>query len=181
MLRPPTSQTRQDALQQSIESERACDLQESTEARKPFVLVVEADPDSRLHMNAILNGHYEVLTAATESDARSPRAAHVGEIEIILMDIALNGAEDGLRLTRSLREQDVWADVPIIATTARAQPEDETKVLAAGCNGYLVKPFVRQEVLARIEDLPFRPRSIRSGLWKEWQRLWRRLIRQALR
>jgi PAS domain S-box-containing protein len=170
-----------DALQRSIESAHAFGLQKSAESRKRFVLVVEGEPDSRLHMNAILKGQYEVLTAATESDARSLLAAHVGEIEIILMDIALNGAEDGLRLTRSLREQDAWADVPIIATTARAQPEDETKVLAAGCNGYLVKPFVRQEVLARIEDLPFRPRSIRSGLWKEWRRLWRRLIRQALR
>ena len=56
-------------------------------------------------MNAILNGRYEVLTAATESDARNLLAAHVGEIEIILMDISLNGTEDGLRLTKSLREE----------------------------------------------------------------------------
>jgi CheY-like chemotaxis protein len=123
--RPPTSQTRQDALQQSIESERACDLQESTEARKPFVLVVEADPDSRLHMNAILNGHYEVLTAATESDARSLRAAHVGEIEIILMDISLNGAENGLRLTKSLREQDARTDVPMACRHLRSRTAGE--------------------------------------------------------
>ncbi len=171
----------ENALQQPTESERAPDRQYREEARKPFVVVVEPDPDTRLHMNAILNGRYEVLTAATESDARNLLAAHVGEIEIILMDISLNGTEDGLRLTKSLREEGAWADVPIIATMARALPEDEKKALAAGCNGYLVKPFRPQEVLARIEDLPFRPRPIPSGPWSEWRRSWRRLVRHALR
>jgi PAS domain S-box-containing protein len=171
----------EDALEQPTESERAPDRQKGEEARKPLVLVVEPDPDTRLHMNAFLNGRYEVLTAATESDARNLLAAHVGEIEIILMDVSLNGTDDGLRLTKSLREEGAWTDVPIIATMARALPEDEKKALAAGCNGYLVKPFRHQEVLEGIEDLPFRPRQIPSGPWKEWRRSCRRLIRHALR
>jgi two-component system, cell cycle response regulator DivK len=151
------------------------------EARKPFVVVVEPDLDIRLHMNALLHGRYEVLVAATESDARKLLAAHVGEIEIILIDISRNGNQDGLRLTKSLREDGSWINVPIIATMARALPEDENRVLAAGCNGYLVKPFRPKEAFAGIEDLPFRSCPIPSGRWKEWRRFSRRLIRHALR
>jgi PAS domain S-box-containing protein len=151
------------------------------EARKPFVVVVEPDLDIRLHMNALLHGRYEVLVAATESEARYLLATHVGEIEIILMDISLNGTEGGLRLTKSLREDGSWSDVPIIATMARALPEDENKALAAGCNGYLVKPFGPKEVSTRIDDLPFRPSPIPSGSWTEWRRFSRRLFRHALR
>jgi hypothetical protein len=54
------------------------------------VVVVEPDPDIRLHL---LNGRYEVLVAATESDVRNLLAKHVGEIEMILVDISLNGTE----------------------------------------------------------------------------------------
>ena len=145
------------------------------------MLIVEADPDSRWQMNAVLNGRYEVLTAATESDARRLLAAHVGAIEMVLMDSSLNGADGGLRFTKSLREGGIWANVPIIATMAQALPEDEEKALAAGCNGYLVKPFGHREVWEAIEDLPFRPRPTPSGSWKEWRRFCRRLIRQAWR
>jgi two-component system cell cycle response regulator DivK len=151
------------------------------EAKRPFVVVVEPDPDSRLHMNALLNRRYEVLAAATERDARNLLAAHVGEIEMILMDISLDGTEGGLRLTKSLRAEGSWTDVPIIATMERALPEDENKALAAGCNGYLVKPFRPKEGSAKIEDLPFRPRPTPSGPWREWRRFSRRLIRHALR
>jgi len=57
--------------------------------------------------------------------------------------------------------------VPIIATMARALPEDENKALAAGCNGYLVKPLHAKEVFARIDDLPFRPCPVPSAPWRD--------------
>src|SRR5262249_56903206 len=110
-------------------------------------------------------------------DARKLLAAHVGEIEIILIDISLNGADAGLRLTKSLREEVSWTHVPIIATTACALPENEKKALAAGCNGYLVKPSHRKEAFVKSEDGPFRPCPIPSGRWSKWQTLSRRLIR----
>jgi len=163
-------------------TERQCvSNSEHRETRKPFVVVVEPDPDIRVHMNGLLGGCYEVLVAATESDARKLLAAHVGEIEIILIDVSLNGNEGGLRLTKSLRENASWINVPIIATMARALPENENKALAAGCNGYLVKPLGPKEVSTRIDDMPFRPCPIPSGSWTEWRRFSRRLFRHALR
>jgi hypothetical protein len=57
--------------------------------------------------------------AATES-AQKLFAAHVGETEIILMDILLNGTKNGLQLAQFLREERLWADV--------AQPQSQGDV-----------------------------------------------------
>jgi CheY-like chemotaxis protein len=56
-------------------------------------------------------------------------------------------------LTRSLRRQERWQKVPIIATTANAFPEDRLNALQAGCNAYLAKPFNARELLSMMDDL----------------------------
>lgn len=59
---------------------------------------------------------------------------------LILMDLQLPGM-DGLALTRRLRQDRVWDEVPIIALTAYAMNGDEEKARAAGCSGYITKPI----------------------------------------
>jgi CheY-like chemotaxis protein len=121
--------------------------------QKPTVLIVEDDPDTQVYMKAVLNRHYEVLLASTGDEVKSQLAAHPEEVTIVLMDLSLKGGEDGLMLTRYLRQTDQWRDVPIIATTAHAFPEDRSKALSAGCNAYLSKPFGHKQLLALMEQL----------------------------
>ena len=59
---------------------------------------------------------------------------------LILMDIQLPGI-DGLTLTRMLKSNPSLRDILIVGVTAYAMPEDEVKVRAAGCDGYLSKPI----------------------------------------
>lgn len=66
------------------------------------------------------------------------------------MDLSLRGSEDGVALTRFLRLHDPWKQVPVIAVTAHALPEDRKSALAAGCDAYLTKPFDRSELLSMI-------------------------------
>jgi two-component system, cell cycle response regulator DivK len=58
--------------------------------------------------------------------------------------------EDGLALVRQLRAQERWKQIPIIALTAYAAPEDRKRALDAGCDDYLAKPVDRRELLAKI-------------------------------
>ena len=118
-----------------------------------MILVVEDDPDTQTYMRAILGTRYEVLLAASGDEARQHLSAREGRIPMILMDLSLTGAEDGLVLTRSLREQEAWREVPIICTTAHAAPEDRMRALAAGCSAYLAKPFRRTELLSLMQDV----------------------------
>jgi CheY-like chemotaxis protein len=95
-----------------------------------------------------VQSEFDALIVASGEEARAQLARSPDQIQVVLMDISLRGSEDGLTLTRYLRSQDRWKDVPIIATTAHAFPEDRTSALAAGCDAYLAKPFDRGELLS---------------------------------
>jgi CheY-like chemotaxis protein len=60
--------------------------------------------------------------------------------QLILMDIQLPGM-DGYELTKKLKADPKYKDIPIIALTAYAMKGDKEKVLAAGCDGYIAKPI----------------------------------------
>lgn len=59
---------------------------------------------------------------------------------LILMDIQLPGI-DGLTLTRMLKSNPSLRDIVIVGVTAYGMEEDEDRVRAAGCDGYLSKPI----------------------------------------
>ncbi len=70
---------------------------------------------------------------------------------LILMDIRLPGM-DGLEATRALKADPRTKDIPIWAITAHARTEDRNKALAAGCDGYIAKPFQRSELVRRLRE-----------------------------
>ncbi|HSD09845.1 MAG TPA: response regulator [Candidatus Binatia bacterium] len=109
---------------------------------------MEDDDDARLLFKTILTrNHYSVLVAETAEKARKLLETHVKKVNAILLDITLPGGEDGLSFARSLREQEAWRSVPIIAVTARLFDHDGGNVFAAGCNAHLTKPIVARDLL----------------------------------
>jgi two-component system cell cycle response regulator len=71
--------------------------------------------------------------------------------DIILMDIQLPGM-DGLTATRRIKSSKIYKDIPIIALTAKAMDGDEQKALAAGCDGYIVKPINTQGFISTLNN-----------------------------
>jgi CheY-like chemotaxis protein len=107
----------------------------------PAVLVVEDDESSQELMTALLRSRFEVLVADSGEEMRKQLEANGPRIRLLLMDLSLRGGEDGLMLTRFLRQQERWKNVPIIALTAHAMKEDGEKAIEAGCEAYVTKPF----------------------------------------
>jgi CheY-like chemotaxis protein len=70
--------------------------------------------------------------------------------DLILMDIALPGM-DGLTLTRKLKADPRFKDVPVVALTAFAMKGDEQKALDAGCNGYITKPIDTRDLPRQVQ------------------------------
>ena len=60
--------------------------------------------------------------------------------DLILMDIQMPGM-DGLELTRRLKTDPLTRHIVVVAFTAFAMSGDEAKMRAAGCDGYIAKPF----------------------------------------
>jgi two-component system sensor histidine kinase/response regulator len=79
-------------------------------------------------------------------------------VDLILMDVQMPEM-DGFAATRELRrrEQTTGRHLPVLALTAHAMSGDEERCLAAGMDGYLIKPFKTEELLARIRSLCVRP------------------------
>ena len=69
--------------------------------------------------------------------------------DLVVLDLGLPGM-DGLEVCAKLRED---SEVPILMLTARADTEDRVTGLDSGADDYLVKPFERSELLARIRAL----------------------------
>jgi CheY-like chemotaxis protein len=72
--------------------------------------------------------------------------------DLVLLDIALPGAMDGLDVAARMREDPVLQNTWIIALTASAMRGDRERFLAHGCNDYLAKPIQVRELLAKVEE-----------------------------
>ena len=113
--------------------------------KKPLVLVVEDDMNSQMLMNYYLRDSYEIDFAVSVTEAKEKlKNQHV---DIILLDLALEGGEDGLDLVRYIRNESKWPDIIIIATTEHAFTVNRDKCLEAGCNDYISKPIKKNDLL----------------------------------
>jgi two-component system response regulator MprA len=116
--------------------------------RDPRVLVVEDDEEIAqvLQRSLRLEG-YEVRLSGDGPSALE--AATAFNPDLVILDLGLPGL-DGIDVAKSLRRDD---DVPILILTARDALEARVEGLDAGADDYLIKPFERQELLARLRAL----------------------------
>jgi CheY-like chemotaxis protein len=71
------------------------------------------------------------------------------DVALIVMDIMMP-VMNGYEAMRRIREMPLYQNVPIIALTAQAMPEDHSKCLAAGASDYLTKPVDIEELLSMV-------------------------------
>jgi two-component system response regulator MprA len=116
--------------------------------RDPRVLVVEDDEEIAqvLQRSLRLEG-YEVRIAGDGETALDQSSAF--NPDLVILDLGLPKL-DGIEVARRLRSAD---DVPILMLTARDALESRVEGLDSGADDYLVKPFERQELLARLRAL----------------------------
>jgi CheY-like chemotaxis protein len=111
----------------------------ATSSGRDAILIID---DNRINMElvtVVLRAEgYAILQAA---DAETGIAlARDEQPALILMDLSLPGM-DGLAATGLLQGEEATKQIPIVALTGHATPEDEVKALAAGCAGYIAKPI----------------------------------------
>ena len=78
--------------------------------------------------------------------------------DVIILDLGLPNL-DGVTLCRTIRQEGVNREVPILVLTARREESDKVLGLESGADDYLTKPFSVREFLARVNALMRRPRS----------------------
>ena len=118
------------------------------EAKSGRVLVIEDDQEIADVLRRTLRqeGH-EVRSAADGEQALTAAAEFMPDV--VILDLGLPKL-DGVEVLRRLRADD---DVPVLILTARSDLDDRVEGLDTGADDYLVKPFERQELLARMRAL----------------------------
>ena len=123
------------------------------------ILVIEDDPQiaSLLQRGLAEEGH-SVVPASTLRQARSVLSAY--DIEALVVDRTLPDG-DGLDLVRELRRAKDHR--PALMLTARDQVDERVEGLYGGADDYLTKPFVFDELLARLAAVTRRVHSVQTG------------------
>lgn len=107
-------------------------------AGEPILVVDDNDMNLALLHDLLVEQGYRVRVAVDANDAIA--VLHDFRPRLILMDIQLPGM-DGLTLTRMLKANPSMRDIRIVGLTGYAMVDDEQRLLAAGCDGYLPKPL----------------------------------------
>ena len=112
------------------------------------ILIVEDQEDNRTILRDVLSTvGYELIEALNGEDG--VKLAQSERPDLILMDIQLPEM-DGYEATQQIKSIAELKTIPIIAVTSYALSGDEAKARAAGCDGYIAKPFSPRELLAKV-------------------------------
>jgi putative two-component system response regulator len=115
-----------------------------------IILVVEDNDVMRTGLQIILEAdHYKVLTAAHGLQALE--VMHNNYPDLILSDIAMPEM-DGFAFFTEVRSHPEWVGIPFIFLTARGERDDIFLGKQVGVEDYLVKPVLRQELLATVRS-----------------------------
>lgn len=112
------------------------------------ILIADDDPQLLRALRITLSAKgYDVVTAADGNEAISQTVQH--RPDVLLLDLGMPGV-DGMQVIHAIRG---WSDAPILVVSGRTGAEDKVEALDAGADDYVTKPFLVEELLARIRAL----------------------------
>lgn len=116
------------------------------------VLVVEDSPATRSYIRSTLEDakpDFEVVEAASGFDAL--RLLPRGSYDLVITDINMPDI-NGLELIKFVRDSERHRQVPLLIVSTQSSERDRERGLSLGADGYLAKPFTREELLAAVAD-----------------------------
>jgi two-component system, cell cycle response regulator DivK len=118
-------------------------------AGKRILVIEDHEENRRLLRDLLTSFGYELIEAVTGEEGVI--AAENERPNLILMDIQLPGI-DGYETTRRIKANPALNRIPVIAVTSYALSGDDIKAFAAGCDGYVTKPFDPADLLEKIRE-----------------------------
>lgn len=105
---------------------------------KPILLVIEDDPDNLTTIKVILKKDFRIIEAM---DGKTGLAFVLENLpDLVLLDMALPQM-NGFMVVKKIREDKRAGKIPVIAMTALSMDADRKRIMEAGCDDYLAKPF----------------------------------------
>jgi len=112
-------------------------------------LVVDDDIRNIFALTSVLERQNMNILSAETGRSAIDTLIHTPEIDVVLMDIMMPGM-DGYDTIREIRKIERFAELPIVAVTAKAMKGDREKCLEAGATDYLAKPVDTELLLSML-------------------------------
>ncbi|WP_188169323.1 response regulator [Flammeovirga sp. EKP202] len=125
-------------------------LEVSKEENLPSILVIDDNEEIRKYLHKILKEKYDVSLA--ENGKKGFEMAKEIMPDIVLSDVMMPEV-DGIEMTRLLKETDQTSHIPVILLTAKADQSTLLQGYTTKADAYITKPFNKQELLIRIQNL----------------------------
>lgn len=113
------------------------------------ILIVDDDMRNTFALTKLLRRHGVKVVMADNGGLALQKLSEYNDIEIAIMDIMMPEM-DGYETIRQIRERKDYKNLPIIAVTAKAMPEDRDKCLQVGANDYLAKPVDPERLMSAL-------------------------------
>jgi two-component system, cell cycle response regulator len=122
---------------------------ETVTLKKPIILCVDDEPANlKLLENILVPRGYEVVSAASGEDALQKIKTRT--IDLVLLDLMMPGM-DGLQVSRKIKDNKKYGNVPVIMLTAYTGAETYIKTLSNEVFAYLQKPFEAEELIGIVK------------------------------
>lgn len=121
-----------------------------TPLRRSNILLVEDNPVNQLVAKGMLSKLGCDVTVASHG-VEALDCLESSSFDLVLMDCNMP-VMDGYEATRQIRRSGRWPDLPIIALTANAMPEERERCRASGMSDYLAKPFRKGELIHLLDQ-----------------------------
>lgn len=114
------------------------------------VLIVEDHKEVRAYIKTLLRSQFRILTATNGVDALEILAKE--KVDVILTDLMMP-VMDGFELMDQLLSNNNFKKIPVIIISARNSPEEKIALLDKGVQEVMTKPFDKDELIAKINNL----------------------------
>jgi CheY-like chemotaxis protein len=124
--------------------------------REPLVLVVDDFPDNReMYAEFLAFSGFRVMQASNGKEALD--LAFANRPDIIIMDLSLPEM-DGWEATRRLKADRRTRTIPVVALTGHAMAGHSKSAIDAGCDSFVAKPCLPDQLVAEIRKMLSSPR-----------------------
>ena len=125
------------------------------------ILVVEDNEELLQLLLQALSKNYQVLTAKNGQQALNLIMKE--QLDLVISDVMMP-VMDGIELTRRIKSDKGFWQLPVILLTAKNQEEDKTEGYSIGADAYITKPFKFEELEVRIDSLITNREKIREKI-----------------
>lgn len=124
--------------------------QDGPNEKEHSILLVEDNAELLQTMSSLLSPYFNVKTAV--NGERAQRIIEKTALDIVITDVMMP-VMDGMELTKWIKQNEAYAQLPVIMLTAKTQNNDRNEGYLAGADAYLTKPFTMEDLRLRIMNI----------------------------